>query len=63
MTDPFREGSVGIRSPDAGMVIGCRIMFRVHRSDAVIHITHPDRLTGIAPVIEEFREGFVEETL
>jgi hypothetical protein len=33
----------------------------VHRGDALIHIAHLDRLKGIAPVIEEFREEFNEE--
>lgn len=62
IADPFGGLEVAIRSPESGMVVGRLNMPLVHRGDAVIHIAHLDRLKGIAPVIEEFREEFTEET-
>jgi predicted deacylase len=60
IADPFGGGGVDIRSPVSGMVIGRLNMPLVHQGDAVIHIAHLDRLKGIAPVIEEFREEITE---
>jgi predicted deacylase len=60
IADPFGGEGVAIRSPASGMVIGRLNLPLVHRGDAVIHIAHLDRLTGIAPVVEEFREELIE---
>ena len=60
IADPFGGAEVDIRSPVSGMVIGRLNLPLVHRGDAVIHIAHLDRLKGIAPVIEEFREEMTE---
>ncbi|MGB5984562.1 MAG: succinylglutamate desuccinylase/aspartoacylase family protein [Desulfobacterales bacterium] len=56
IADPFGEESQEIRSPVSGMVIGRLNMPLVHQGDAVIHIAHLDRLKGIAPLMEDFRE-------
>jgi predicted deacylase len=61
IADPFGGEEVEMRSPVSGMVIGRLNMPLVHRGDAVIHIAHLDRLKGIGPVIEGFREEFTEE--
>jgi hypothetical protein len=59
IADPFGGEEVNIRSPVSGMVIGRLNMPLVHQGDAVIHIAHLDRLKGIAPVLEEFREEMI----
>jgi hypothetical protein len=45
----------------SGIVIGRLNLPLVHRGDAVIHIAHLDRLKGIEPIIEEFREEITED--
>ena len=59
IADPFGGEETNIRSPVSGMVIGRLNMPLVHQGDAVIHIAHLDRLKGIAPVLEEFREEMI----
>ena len=61
IADPFGDEEVEIRSPVSGIVIGRLNLPLVHRGDAVIHIAHLDRLKGIEPVIEEFREEITED--
>lgn len=61
IADPFGGEGVDIRSPVSGMVIGRLNLPLVYRGDAVVHIAHLDRLKGIEPVIEEFREEIVDE--
>ena len=57
ITDPFGiHGSSIIESPISGMVIGKLNLPLVHQGDAVIHIAHIDRLSGIDPVIADFKE-------
>lgn len=60
IADPFGAQEVDIRSPVSGMVIGRLNLPLVHEGDAVIHIAHLDRLKGIEPIIEEFREEITE---
>jgi hypothetical protein len=60
IADPFGEKEDDIRSPVSGMVIGRLNLPLVHEGDAVIHIAHLDRLKGIEPIIEEFREEITE---
>lgn len=62
IADPFRGNEDDICSPVSGMVIGRLNMPLAHEGDAVIHIAHLDRLKGIAPVIEEFREDLAAKT-
>jgi predicted deacylase len=61
IADPFGGDEMDIRSPVSGMVIGRLNLPLVHQGDAIIHIAHLDRLTGIEPIIEEFREEITEE--
>ena len=61
IADPFGESEMEIRSPVSGMVIGRLNLPLVHQGDAVIHIAHLDRLKGIEPIIEEFREEIIED--
>lgn len=61
IADPFGGEEVEIRSPVSGIVIGRLNLPLVHRGDAVIHIAHLDRLKGIEPIIEEFREEITED--
>jgi hypothetical protein len=61
IADPFGDEEVEIRSPVSGIVIGRLNLPLVHRGDAVIHIAHLDRLKGIEPIIEEFREEIAED--
>lgn len=61
IADPFGDEEVEIRSPVSGIVIGRLNLPLVHRGDAVIHIAHLDRLKGIEPIIEEFREEITED--
>lgn len=61
IADPFGGEEVEIRSPVSGIVIGRLNLPLVHRGDAVIHIAHLDRLKGIEPIIEEFREEIIED--
>jgi hypothetical protein len=60
IADPFGGTEDDIRSPLSGMVIGRLNLPLVHEGDAVIHIAHLDRLKGIEPVVEEFREEITE---
>jgi predicted deacylase len=60
IADPFGEMESAMQSPVSGMVIGRLNLPLVHEGDAVIHIAHLDRLKGIKPVIEEFREDIGE---
>ncbi len=61
IADPFGGEGVDIRSPVSGMVIGRLNLPLVYRGDAVVHIAHLDRLGGIEPTIEGFREEIIEE--
>ncbi len=61
IADPFGVTEEDIRSPVSGMVIGRLNLPLVHQGDAVIHIAHLDRLKGIEPIVEEFREEISEE--
>jgi predicted deacylase len=61
IADPFGEQEMVIRSPVSGMVIGRLNLPLVHQGDAVIHIAHLERLKGIEPKIEEFREEIIED--
>jgi predicted deacylase len=57
ITDPFGiHGSMAIDAPVSGMVIGKLNLPLVHQGDAVIHIAHIDKLSGIDPVIADFKE-------
>ncbi len=60
--DPFGGQGVDITSPVSGMVIGRLNLPLVYRGDAVVHIAHLDRLKGIEPMIEGFREEISEES-
>ena len=60
IVDPFGEQDIDIHSPVSGMVIGRLNLPLVHRGDAIIHVAHLDRLKGIAPLIEEFREEITD---
>jgi uncharacterized protein len=60
IADPFGGEEVEIRSPVSGIVIGRLNLPLVHRGDAVIHIAHLDRLKGIEPIIEEFKEEITD---
>ena len=62
IADPFGGEEMDIRSPVSGMVIGRLNLPLVHQGDAIIHIAHLDRLTGIEPIIEEFREEITEDS-
>ena len=62
IADPFGGEEMDMRSPVSGMVIGRLNLPLVHQGDAVIHIAHLDRLKGIEPVIEEFREEITEDS-
>lgn len=61
IADPFGAQETDIRSPVSGMVVGRLNLPLVHEGDAVIHIAHLDRLKGIEPTIEEFREEITED--
>ncbi len=61
IADPFGGVEEDIRSPVSGMVIGRLNLPLVHQGDAVIHIAHLDRLKGIEPIVEEFREEIAED--
>ncbi|MDJ0856888.1 MAG: succinylglutamate desuccinylase/aspartoacylase family protein, partial [Desulfobacterales bacterium] len=61
IADPFGATEEDIRSPVSGMVIGRLNLPLVHQGDAVIHIAHLDRLKGIKPIVEEFRDEISEE--
>ena len=60
IADPFGNQEMEIRSPVSGMVIGRLNLPLVQRGDAIIHIAHLDRLKGIEPIIEEFREEIID---
>lgn len=60
IADPFGEQAIDIRSPVSGVVIGRLNLPLVHRGDAIIHIALLDRLKGIEPVMEEFREEITD---
>jgi predicted deacylase len=60
IADPFGGTEEDLRSPVSGMVIGRLNLPLVHQGDAVIHIAHLDRLKGIEPIVEEFREEIAE---
>ena len=60
IADPFGGTEKDIQSPVSGMVIGRLNLPLVHEGDAVIHIAHLDRLKGIEPIVEEFREEIKE---
>ena len=62
IADPFGGEEREVRSPVSGMVIGRLNLPLVHQGDAVIHIAHLHRLTGIEPIIEEFREEITEDS-
>lgn len=59
IADPFGVHETAIESPVSGMVIGRLILPLVHQGDAVIHIAQIDRLTGIEPVIADFKEDMI----
>lgn len=61
IADPFGGEQVDIRSPVSGMVIGRLNLPLAYKGDAVIHIAHLDRLKGIEPMIEEFRDEISEK--
>ena len=57
IADPFGiHDPTVIASPLSGMVIGRLNLPLVHQGDAVIHIAHIDKLSGIEPVIADFKE-------
>ena len=57
ITDPFGiHGPTVSESPVSSMVIGRLNLPLVHQGDAVIHIAHTDKLSGIEPVIADFKE-------
>jgi len=56
IADPFGQTEFDMPSPVSGMVIGRLNLPLVHEGDAVIHIAHLDRLKGIKPIIDGFRE-------
>ncbi|MDJ0889376.1 MAG: succinylglutamate desuccinylase/aspartoacylase family protein [Desulfobacterales bacterium] len=60
IADPFGATESDIHSPVSGMVIGRLNLPLVHEGDAVIHIGHLDRLKGIEPIVEEFREEITD---
>jgi predicted deacylase len=62
IADPVGEQEIEIRSPVSGMAIGRLNLPLVHQGDAIIHIAQLDRLKGIEPIIEDFREEIIEET-
>ncbi|KPJ76852.1 MAG: succinylglutamate desuccinylase [Deltaproteobacteria bacterium SG8_13] len=62
IADPFGNQEIDIRSPVSGMVIGRLNLPLAQRGDAIIHIAHLDRLKGIEPIIEEFREEIIEQS-
>jgi predicted deacylase len=64
IADPFgiHKADV-IEAPASGMVIGRLNLPLVHQGDAVIHIAHIDRLSGIEPVIADFKEEVQITTL
>lgn len=62
IADPFGKQESDIRSPVSGMVIGRLNLPLVQQGDAIIHIAHLDRLKGIEPIIEEFREEIIDES-
>ena len=62
IADPFGGEEVDISSPVSGIVIGLLNLPLVHQGDAIIHIAHLDRLKGIEPIIEEFREEIIEDS-
>jgi predicted deacylase len=62
IADPFGEEEVAVHSPVSGMVIGRLNLPLVHQGDAVIHIAHLDRLKGIEPIVQEFKEEIREDT-
>lgn len=57
IADPFgiHKADV-IEAPVSGMVIGKLNLPLVHQGDAVINIAHVDQLSGIDPVIADFKE-------
>jgi predicted deacylase len=59
IADPFGDQETAIDSPVSGMVIGRLNLPLVHRGDAVIHVAQIDRLSGIEPVISDFREEVI----
>jgi predicted deacylase len=59
IADPFGDQETAIESPVSGMVIGRLNLPLVHRGDAVIHVAQIDRLSGIEPVISDFREEVI----
>ena len=62
IADPFGMEEMDIRSPVSGMVIGRLNLPLVHQGDAIIHLAHLERLTGIEPIIEEFKEEITEDS-
>lgn len=57
IADPFGiHGSAAIEAPVSGMVIGKLNLPLVHQGDAVIHIAQIEKLSGIDPVIADFKE-------
>ena len=64
IADPFGTYNPSvIESPLSGMVIGKLNLPLVHQGDAVIHIAHIDKLSGIEPVIAGFKEEVQITTL
>jgi hypothetical protein len=59
IADPFGDQETAIESPVSGMVIGRLNLPLVHQGDAVIHVAQIDRLSGIEPVISDFREEVI----
>jgi hypothetical protein len=59
IADPFGDQETAIESPVSGMVIGRLNLPLVHRGDAVIHVAQIGRLSGIEPVISDFREEVI----
>jgi hypothetical protein len=62
IADPFGDQETSIASPVSGMVIGRLNLPLVHRGDAIIHIAQIDRLSGIEPVISDFREEVIGDS-
>lgn len=64
IADPFGVNEAApIESPVSGMVIGRLNLPLVHKGDAVIHVAHIDRLSGIEPVIADFNAKVQDGTI
>jgi predicted deacylase len=58
IADPFGEQEQDVIAPFAGLIIGRTNIPLVYEGDAMFHIAHFDRSSGVAARVEEFRNGF-----